>query len=814
MVALLLFTVPTSTVSFFTHAEDGTGSWLAGAPTLAKSIGLPANTLPTRRDVDCDPTSYFTYTGFTTASWHDGCLVNTGIGPMDYSGSALVFNETQYGVPLSAYGGYDYTDLPIPNQTSVLAASSSSVMGMYLHLYTHFPYSVEYDLYNHPKYTVYDRPQVDLLDQNGNRFPANIYSRSFSANGSWMVVEDMQNSMLRINMATLQATPFAPSLANSQSDYNTHYAHTAISDDGRFAAIYNYDHHSFRLYDLDTCTGNWTPSFTNPPDCQWKDLLPTVNAQVPALQSISSVRFTNDDNLNFDATYNYHSGSDYAVARFNLTAYGGQQHKIDYLALGDSYISGEGTFYYKQTTDTDLNHCHISRDAYPYIVGADLFNGYESVACSGAMSKDITGAGITNYDSSPNGAQSKGMSDKSYDNNIYSDFLAGYRIQKSFASRYQPRVITLSIGGNDIGFADIIKACVSPLGANTCFNSYADRRAIAQTIASEYGTLRQTYQSVLSADPGMQLFVMGYPQIAAQGNCADNVHLNSTEITFSQQLIADLDDVISRAAASVGARYVDMQDALAGNRLCEAKSFQVGINGLTKGAGSKLIASESYHPNVLGHQLLAQAALRKTHNFNDTMPAPNPNVQTPSVNDPLAQALLSGYQPPLGDTGITSGRYNDSLLPDVLVRGTSSSITLDGSAHATLPGQNYRAVLHSDPTELGTFTADQDGNINGQLTIPADTPPGFHTLHLYGMDASGQPADLFQVIYVAASSDDYDGDGTSNTADMCELVPLSGQDVDQDGVDDACDGFIDEAPLPNTRYPVVVKLTGNSISSN
>lgn len=48
------------------------------------------------------------------------------------------------------------------------------------------------------------------------------------------------------------------------------------------------------------------------------------------------------------------------------------------------------------------------------------------------------------------------------------------------------------------------------------------------------------------------------------------------------------------------------------------------------------------------------------------------------------------------------------------------------------PGSDVTAVLHSDPVTLGTLTADASGTVTGNLTIPATTELGSHTLELSG----------------------------------------------------------------------------------
>ncbi len=108
-------------------------------------------------------------------------------------------------------------------------------------------------------------------------------------------------------------------------------------------------------------------------------------------------------------------------------------------------------------------------------------------------------------------------------------------------------------------FADMLTLCVKPaVLSDTCYNSYDERMQAVQAIGALFQNLQYTYTQLMQADPGVKLYVTGYPQVAVQGDCGANVHLNNDEIQFSQQMIQYMDWTIERAATSVGARYVDI----------------------------------------------------------------------------------------------------------------------------------------------------------------------------------------------------------------------------------------------------------------
>jgi hypothetical protein len=136
------------------------------------------------------------------------------------------------------------------------------------------------------------------------------------------------------------------------------------------------------------------------------------------------------------------------------------------------------------------------------------------------------------------------------------------------------------------------------------------------------------------------------------------------------------------------------------------------------------------------------------------------------------------------------------MTGDFAYRGTAVNAEVSGTNHALSPGTTLQAQLHSNPVNLGNFKTDTTGSITAQLTIPGDVPAGYHTLHFYGTDISGQPIDIFKTIYIAATADDKDGNGVLDSTQKCVGFDPAGIDSDHDGIDDACDNAITLPPAP------------------
>ncbi len=708
------------------------------------------------------------------------CAIPTQYGSATFNSSAALHGSSVFH-PVISYIDNHQRFLPVPNSSTVITYTTNPTYGFYL--YFNYDLAGSISAINQgsgPEYKINQPPDGELADASGHLLPADYTSMSFSQNGQWMVVSDPNVAMLRVNLQTFQVTPFAQGF-----NYTEGLApdlRTAISDDGRYAVVSSKNFNVLTIYDLSTCEP--TPgNITGPVDCQSRDLSLLLHQQIDGYINSSNIRFIDDDVLSLYATYG--SGVASVTAKFLLSDSGSNINQLEYLALGDSYISGEGAFDYQAGTDTDDNHCHISQVAYPYLLGHDLnFDSYHSVACSGALTNDITDTD-DNYSGQ---VRNKLPRSKREVPSIINNFQPGYIDQLDFVSNYQPKIITVSIGGNDIGFSAKLRSC---LGISTCYNNYEDRLEFVREVNGKFDALVNTYTQIKNADaPDALIYVIGYPQIAkAGGDCADNVHMNNDELIFAQQAISYLDTVVQAAAAKAGVDYVDTQNALDGHRLCEAGPGSIAMNGITAGHDAPAFLSgpfgnESYHPNAFGHELLENTVLSKTHNLTDPMPAADLTASEPS------ETGLDILNVPSDGRDVKTTEYDPTISGDVLFKQSLNSMSVKGVDHSLAANTSLQVEVHSFPVSLGTFATDDTGNLSVQIAIPDSVPAGYHTLHLYGNDLNDQPIDIYKVVYIAGSPDDLDGDGIPDSGEACVGVPASGRDLDQDGIDDSCDGTV------------------------
>jgi hypothetical protein len=168
-------------------------------------------------------------------------------------------------------------------------------------------------------------------------------------------------------------------------------------------------------------------------------------------------------------------------------------------------------------------------------------------------------------------------------------------VEQSQLSALAPaQLVSLTVGGNDARFGEIVTHCLWPGGG--CRGDYPDED---QRIDSLAGPLHRLYGEVAAAAPAAQLMVVDYPQILRQdGTCESTWTLTREDVDWFRTEYARMNAVIRRAAAGVPrTQVVDVENAFAGHELCTAQEWAFG--------GRWRDPYSSFHPNALGHASVA-----------------------------------------------------------------------------------------------------------------------------------------------------------------------------------------------------------------
>ena len=159
-----------------------------------------------------------------------------------------------------------------------------------------------------------------------------------------------------------------------------------------------------------------------------------------------------------------------------------------YVAIGDSFSSGEGNSPFEAGTDEDdVNECHRSTRAYPRLLENSLLGLGSTVfvACSGATTASVLygGSGEGSWSAPPQVNALSGATQK----------------------------VTITVGGNDVGFASYVLGCVVVCGPGTPV--YAAMMAGINEDFEE--NLKTTYQTILSKAPNAEVYVLDYPYMSS-----------------------------------------------------------------------------------------------------------------------------------------------------------------------------------------------------------------------------------------------------------------------------------------------------------
>ena len=283
----------------------------------------------------------------------------------------------------------------------------------------------------------------------------------------------------------------------------------------------------------------------------------------------------------------------------------------DLLAMGDSYMSGEGAkTFIKGTNEADSDTCRRSPTAYAVLgVGPETpFTHVSFLACSGARTINVLPQQGTPHQCA---AHEPGPCPQSGEPATQVDQVAALTSQ---LAHYKPSLVILSLGGNDAGFSDLGQACVAPGDCSAEQNLFLGNLRLVQS------DLLKTYLAVRAALPGIPVAVVPYPQPLYDTASCGAIALTVKERTFIRQFLINLDQVIEWDAEQAHFYYLSqMVNALAGQhlQLCDPQNQGgYGINFVSPESVGGLPDQrfnpahwlhDSFHPNERGHQAMLDA---------------------------------------------------------------------------------------------------------------------------------------------------------------------------------------------------------------
>jgi lysophospholipase L1-like esterase len=262
-----------------------------------------------------------------------------------------------------------------------------------------------------------------------------------------------------------------------------------------------------------------------------------------------------------------------------VTTGGGDQTK-SYVALGDSYTAGPII----ATQQQDPVGCLRSDHNYPHLVAAALqVSVFGDVSCSGAGTEDTT---------APQDVNPGPANPPQFD-----------RLDKS------TQLVTVGIGGNDIGFNEIIRACATADRSSTpCQDRYfrGSNDEIKDRIAKTGPKVGDVLKGIRKRSPKAKVFVVNYLSILPEtgSGCWPQVPFADADVPYLRAKQHELNAELAKQAKAKKAKLVDAFKASVGHDACQPSGVRwvepiIGFSG-----------AAPLHPNQLGMECTAVAALK------------------------------------------------------------------------------------------------------------------------------------------------------------------------------------------------------------
>jgi lysophospholipase L1-like esterase len=248
-----------------------------------------------------------------------------------------------------------------------------------------------------------------------------------------------------------------------------------------------------------------------------------------------------------------------------------------YVSLGDSYTSGPYI-----PTQVDAN-CARSDHNYPSLVAAEeRATAFKDVSCSGATTEEMWKAQGTN----------------------------GPQLN---AVQRDTDLVTVQIGGNDVGFSSIIGTCAklssTDLTGNPCQQYYSSSGVdqLAVDILQTAPKVARVLRAVHARSPHARVLVVGYPDLLPDdgSGCYPSVPFAAKDFPYLRDTGKRLNLMLRLVAALNGAEYVDTYGPTIGHDMCKAPADR-WIEPLQPAS-----PAAPAHPNAKGEAAMAGAVLER-----------------------------------------------------------------------------------------------------------------------------------------------------------------------------------------------------------
>ena len=246
---------------------------------------------------------------------------------------------------------------------------------------------------------------------------------------------------------------------------------------------------------------------------------------------------------------------------------------VRYVAMGDSYTAGPLIPHHVGEPPGCLRSDHN----YPHLVARAVGAELVDVSCSGAETADLNSAQrLLGPDNPPQlDALDPGVG-----------------------------VVSVQIGGNDIGFAEFLGRCLSllPLGA-PCRDHYTRGGVdeISLRVAETAPRVAAALAEIRRRSPAARVLVVGYPAVLPEQGpgCWPVLPITPADVSYLRDKEKELNAMLAGQAGAAGATYVDLYGPSIGHDACQLPGAR-WVEPLVPASPAAPV-----HPNALGMQAMA-----------------------------------------------------------------------------------------------------------------------------------------------------------------------------------------------------------------
>jgi hypothetical protein len=226
-----------------------------------------------------------------------------------------------------------------------------------------------------------------------------------------------------------------------------------------------------------------------------------------------------------------------------LAVFAASASAASYVSLGDSYAAGP----FIPNPVLPLG-CLKSDHNYPHLAAPSI-GPLRDPSCSGAKTDDMTNPQSIEIDG-PNPPQFNSL-------------------------QASTEIVSLTIGGNDIGFSEVAQSCITlnPF-SSPCKDKYdaGGHDQIAERIEATAPKVAAVLQGIHSRSPGARVYVVNYPAIFPETGhgCWPQMPVSYTDAPYLREKEQQLDAMIAAQAAANGATLVNWYSASIGHDACKS----------------------------------------------------------------------------------------------------------------------------------------------------------------------------------------------------------------------------------------------------